>query len=129
MNVNRAIKIYRETHASTIPTMEYIILLLKETTKNIRFCQQATSWEDTQATLLRTQEFLFELMATADRRTEEGERLFTFYVYLNQLIVDVQIQKSTDRLAAVEVFVEQLIEAWEEAQTKTRQQKFTSNMI
>ncbi|QTD41170.1 flagellar protein FliS [Sporosarcina sp. Te-1] len=129
MNVNRAMKIYKETHASTIPTMEYIILLLKETIKNIRFCQQAASWDEVQATLSKTQDLLFELMASADRSTEEGERLFTFYVYLNQLIVDVQIQKSTDRLTAVEVFAEQLIEAWEEAQQRTRQRNFTSNMV
>lgn len=129
MNLNRAMKIYRETHASTIPTMEYILLLLKGTIKNIRFCQQSNEWEEIQATLSNTQDLLFELMASADRNIEEGERLFTFYVYLNQLLVDVQIQKSTERLTVVEVFAEQLLEAWEEAQQRTRKRNFTSDLV
>ena len=43
------------------------------------------------ASLSKAQDLLFELMTTTDRQTEEGERLVTFYAYLNQCLVEIRI--------------------------------------
>lgn len=132
MDLRRATQIYKQTTISTTSATEGVIIILKEIQKKLHQCllafqqQQLDMYHEP---LADAQHLLFELMATIDRHTDEGQRLFLFYVYLNQCLVEVQLVKKEARLQEVQAHIETLIEAWEYSKLRNRLQTYTSNQI
>lgn len=126
-------KLYKKSNQSTIPTVEYVLLLLRETLKNIKQYQVNREVfnpaQEHNIYLITAQQFLFELLATVDRDTEAGERLYTFYAYLNQCLVNVRLTDNISSLGLVEQQLLELIDSWEVSKQTTRLRSYTTPYI
>lgn len=132
MDFEKAMQIYREANLSTLPMIEVVILLLHGLLKNNALAEEAIVSNDVQLrndNLLKSQDLLFELMGMVDHSTEEGARLFTLYVFMNQLIIDVRLNDANEKLIHIKRYTEQMIEDWETGLIVSRLQKYTTNQI
>lgn len=123
MHYKKAIAVYQTTTNTTTPVMESIIVLLKEMS---RLLENQTPDPET---LAKIQDILFEIMSVTNRRTEEGQRLFLFYVHLNQLLVDVQLHNTYELIPQVRGHIDRLAEAWADAQLVQRQARLQSGNL
>lgn len=114
MQFNRASQIYKETSLSTMSMREYTMLLLKECLVAVQK-YEATPLDEQNEVIGQAQKILFELMAITDQQHEKGSRLFGFYVYMNQCLVDVRIHKNEGKLHLVARYLHDMIVSWEEA--------------
>jgi len=132
MNYKRATKIYQDNNISTIPIIEYVLLLLKEVLKNVQLYDEMFDLEDDfsrNKVVSKAQDLLFELMATTDRNSVEGERLLSFYAHLNQCLVELRIAENSNLQTHVKLQLEELIDSWEEAKQTSRLQKYRTPWI
>ncbi|WP_342513007.1 flagellar protein FliS [Sporosarcina sp. FSL K6-1522] len=132
MNFKHAAHRYKETNLVTRTEVEHVLVLLNECLCQTYLCEKAIQSEDREslyACLTTAQQLLFELMATADRRTVEGERLLSFYAYLNQCLVQVRLNQKLAALHEVLEYLQEMIKSWEIAKQKSRQQNYTSEWI
>lgn len=114
MDLEKVTKIYKETNLSTMSMTEYVLLLLKECLYNVRNYEGSGRSEQNES-ITKAQKIIFELMTTVDRRTKEGERLFTFYTYVNQCLVEVRLNGSEKHLNLVEQYLLEMLASWEDA--------------
>ena len=132
VNFKHAAYRYKETNLVTRTEVERVLVLLNECLHQTQLCEKAIQSEDREslyACLTTAQQLLFELMATANRRTIEGERLLSFYAYLNQCLVKVRLDQKLEVLAEVLEYLQEMIKSWEIAKQKSREQKYTSDWI
>ena len=108
MDLKKVTRLYKETNLSTMSMTKYVLLLTKECLYHVRNYEGNNS-------VTKAQKILFELMTVTDRRTTEGERLFTFYTYLNQCLVEVRVNGSKQHLKQVEQYLQEMIASWEDA--------------
>jgi flagellar protein FliS len=130
VDLKRVANLYKKSNQSTLPTVEYVLLLLKEAVKNINFYrvtrETSNPVEESISYLIVAQQLLFELLATVDRDIDAGERLYTFYAYLNQCLVDVRLTDNAAPLELVEEQLLELIDSWEESKQTTRLRTYTT---
>ena len=124
MDLEKVTKIYKETNLSTMSMIEYVLLLLKECLYNVRNYGESESSERNEP-ITKAQKIVFELMVTVDRGTSEGERLFTFYKYVNQCLVEVRLNGSEKHLNLVEQYLLSMIASWEDAKPPTQRIGYT----
>ncbi len=132
VDIHRAARRYKENDYTTLSSIEYVLRLIDECQHHVEFCQTAISADDRDAlyeSSAKAQQLLFELMATVNGRTIEGERLITFYIYLNQRIVTSRLQKKSEPLQEVTGRLEGMRNAWGIAKQKSRQQNFQSDWV
>ena len=110
MDLKKVTKLYQETNLSTMPMVEYVLLLLNECLFHVQQYEE----NELNESISKAQKILFELMALTDRKTAEGERLFTFYTYVNQCLVEVRINKSEEHLKLVQHYLEEMIASWKD---------------
>lgn len=108
MDLKQVTRIYKETNLSTMSGIEYVLLLLKECLYHVR------NYEGNES-VAKAQKILFELMTITDRGVAEGERLFIFYTYVNQCLVEVRLNGSEEHLSLVEQYLLEMIASWEDA--------------
>lgn len=116
MKFKKVTRIYKEANLSTMSDIAYVLLLLKK-------CLQVLKNNMGNESIEQAQDILFELMMTADRKTVEGERLFTYYVYLNQCLVQFRISPNQAELNRIIRALEELIAAWESVRVKGKERK------
>lgn len=130
VDIKRVANLYKQSNQSTIPTVEYVLLLLRETVKNINLYRVTRDTvnpvEESTTYLTIAQQLLFELLATIDRDTAAGERLYTFYAYLNQCLVEVRLTDNALPLELVEEQLLELIDSWEASKQTTRLRTYTT---
>lgn len=124
MDLEKVTKIYKETNLSTMSMVEYALLLLKECLYYVHNYEENEISEQHEL-ISKAQKLLFELMTITDRRTAEGERLFTFYTYVNQCLVEVRINKSEQHLKLVERYLEEMIASWEDTKPVIKRKGYT----
>lgn len=132
MDIHRAARRYKENDYTTLSSIEYVLRLIDECQHHVEFCQTAISADDRDAlyeSSAKAQQLLFELMATVNGRTLEGGRLTTFYIYLNQRLVEARLQKKSVPLQEVTGHLKEMKNAWEIARQKSRQQNFQSGWV
>ncbi|MFS0575546.1 flagellar protein FliS [Sporosarcina sp. 179-K 3D1 HS] len=129
MDFRKATKVYQETNLSTIPVIDYVLLCLNEVLRNIEIYAESNNPEERKEALAKAQDLLFELMATVDHKTAEGERLQIYYAYLNQCLIEIRIQDTPGLLEQVALQVGELVDSWEIAKAETRKQKYTTPWI
>ena len=125
-------KVYEATNLSTMPMIGYVLLLLNECLYNVRKCGNAVEENEIDQrnkSVSKAQKLLFELMIVTDRRTAEGERLFIYYAYLNQCLVEVRINESDQHLKQIESALLEMIASWEAARPITRGEGYTGREI
>ena len=123
MDMKKAMRVYEETNLSTMPMIGYVLLLLNECLYNVQNCGNAVEENEVDQrneSVSKAQKLLFELMTVTDRRTVKGERLFTYYAYLNQCLVEVRINESDEHLIQIEQALLEMIASWEAARPMTR---------
>ena len=132
MDLKKAMKVYEKTNLSTMPMIGYVLLLLNECLYNVRNCGNAVVENEgaqRNESVSKAQKLLFELMSVTDRRTTEGERLFTYYAYLNQCLVEVRINESDLHLKQIEQALLEMIASWEVARPIDRGEGYTGREI
>lgn len=129
MDFRKASKVYQETNLSTIPVIDYVLLLLNEVLRNLDDYLQFDNPEERKEALGKAQELLFELMATVDHKTAEGERLQLYYAYLNQCLIEIRIHDTPEMPEHVMVQIRELIASWEIAKAETRRLRYTTPWI
>ncbi|HJF33008.1 MAG TPA: flagellar protein FliS [Sporosarcina psychrophila] len=132
MDVKKAAERYQQTNYATLSTIEYVLLLLNECLHYVAITEtavQTESKEELYEYISKTQHLLFELMAATNTQSAEGKRLSSFYVYLNQSLVEVRLNKEPAVLEMVKQHLEELIESWEVAKQKGRIEKYTTPWI
>lgn len=130
MNYEKATQVYKDINENTITNVEFVLIVLKGIRKSL---QKAYALQSDKASykkeIKRIQALLFELMAVSNRRTEEGERLFSLYVYLNQLSLVVEKQYDGQLLMEFEYYFQQMEEAWSDIKQKSRMRKSMTNLL
>ncbi|MFS0688527.1 flagellar export chaperone FliS [Sporosarcina sp. 179-K 8C2 HS] len=132
IDIEKAIKIYKEASASTLSMMEYVLLLLNELQKNVQQCKWAIAAGDSDErdrSLQKAQDFLFELMTTTDHEAERSDLLMVIYVHMNQCLVETHMTKTDELLGHVEEMTVQLIASWQVAKQVTRRRNFTTDRL
>ncbi|MCG7334359.1 flagellar protein FliS [Sporosarcina sp. ACRSM] len=132
MDIHRVARRYKENDYTTLSSIEYVLRLIDECQHHVRFCRTAIPSDDRDVlyeSSAKAQQLLFELIATVNGRTAEGERLITFYIYLNQCLVGARLQKKAEPLQEVIGHLEEMKNAWEIAKQKSRQQNFQSSWV
>ena len=132
VDIEKAIQIYKKASASTLSMMEYVLILLNELQKNIQHCKSAIAAGDTDErnrTLKKAQDFLFELMTTADHEAERSDRLMVIYLHMNQCLVRTHVTKTDELLNHLEEMTVQMIASWQVAKQVTRRRNFTSDRL
>lgn len=129
MNYKRATRIYKENTETTITNIEFVLLLLNEIKKSLHEAKMAHSNTIYREEIQRTQTFLFELMAVSNRGTIEGERLFSVYIYLNQLSLRIAQRYDEAIHTEIERAILQIEQAWIEAQQQSRIHKAKTNLL
>lgn len=127
MSIKRAILAYKTTASATTPAIDTMIELLNEMSSLLG--NMANAQEPDKETLKNLQHALFELMAAVDQRTEEGKRLVLLYIFLNQQLINVQLYGQIELLEEVQLHIDQLGEAWTEARTNQRRQRFVTDLL
>lgn len=127
MSIRRAIDAYKITASATTPVIDTIIELLQEMS---RLLQELSEMPEPDKELLKKlQQALFDLMGAVDQQTAEGKRLVLLYVYLNQQLIAVQLYGRAELLGEVKHHIDQLAEAWKEARTSQRLNRFTADLL
>lgn len=122
MKFKKVTRIYKEANLSTMSDIAYVLLLLKK-------CLHVLKNNMGNESIEQAQDILFELMMTADRKTVEGERLFTYYVYLNQCLVQFRISPNQAELNRIIRALEELVAAWESIRVKGKERKYRGSDI
>ncbi|BAQ10160.1 flagellar protein FliS [Sporosarcina sp. FSL W7-1349] len=129
MDFRKVTKVYQETNVSTLPVIDYVLLCLNEVLRNVESYEESDSIEERKEALAKAQTLLFELMATVDHKTAEGERLQVYYAYLNQCLIEIRIHDTPGMREQVSRQIKKLIDSWEIAKAETRRQKYTTQWI
>ncbi|GKV69392.1 hypothetical protein NCCP2716_18900 [Sporosarcina sp. NCCP-2716] len=114
ITIYQASRAYRKANAASLPPLTAVCRALAEIGAQLDLAQthladEHPAWRDA---LLTAQALLFELMAMTDTSTEEGGRLLTLYIYLNQTLVTVSLQPDTVALAEVQGIIDTLHADW-----------------
>ena len=112
MDYKKATQIYKETNLATMSMSNYVLLLLKECLVMVRLYGESDVNEQNEH-ILKAQKIVFELMTITNRKSAEGNRLFTFYMHINQCLIEVRITKSEKYLKKVEEYLLEMINSWE----------------
>lgn len=110
MQFEKVAKRYKETTLSTMSVLDYTLLLLKECLNAV---EKAVAHDRPRESIALAQEFLFELMGDVDQHHAGGKRLFHFYIYLNQCLVEYQLKHDVTQLQRVADYLIEMIAMWE----------------
>ncbi len=113
----RVANLYKETNLLTMSVVEYTLLLLKECLTAV---ETALENEDNTNNIERAQEVLFELMSVTNQKHVKGRNLFSFYVHVNQMLVEYRIQQDEAQLEKVARYVKEMMAAWEASKPKEK---------
>lgn len=111
MQFEKVAQYYQRMDLATMPVIDYTLRLLGQCAKYTQLYREADGVE--RKKLCRNaQNRLFELMAVVDYDQTESKRLFQSYVYLNQQFVMLSLKRDIARSEAVEIAINEMIEAW-----------------
>jgi flagellar protein FliS len=122
---------YRETRVKTASPGQLVVMLYDEA---LRQCDLASGIlredlkkrpgdiQKANVALGKVQDIITELMASLDFEAggEIARSLFSLYVWFNREILDANMQKDAEKVAAVRAMLAELRGAWAEAATKVQ---------
>ncbi len=97
---------------SAVSITDYVLLLLKECLALVRAYSEIDAVEQNELKL-KMQKIVFDLMSMTNRKSGERTRLFTFYMHINQCLIEVRLTKSKKHLKKVEAYLLEMLESWQ----------------
>ena len=121
---------YQEMQVIGSDPRELIVLLCRALVGYLVRAEGAMRRGDYEAkasAIMRSQQIFTELICSLDTEIGGGlsEQLRALYAHLQRQLVDVDLQDDRDRLAYVTEIAQKLVNAWEEALQKCREQETT----
>ncbi|MGI5817241.1 MAG: flagellar export chaperone FliS [Armatimonadota bacterium] len=122
---------YQEMQVLGSDPRQLVVLLCQALVRYLMRADDAIrrrDWETKSAALCRAQQIFSELICSLDEEIggELAEQLRALYVHLQRQLVDVDLQDDLDRLAYVSEMAARLVNAWEEALERCREQELGS---
>ena len=111
MQFEKVAQHYQQMDLATMPVIDYTLRLLAQCVKYTQLYREADGVERKKL-CRKAQNRMFELMAVVDHDQPESKRLFQSYVYLNQQFVMLSLKRDIARSEAVEIAINEMIEAW-----------------
>lgn len=109
---------YKENSAYTASPEELTLMLYNGLVKFIMKSQYAISKKDMQGAhdnIIKSQNIILEFMSTLDRKYEVSTNMLLLYDYMNQRLIEANVQKNTEILSEVLGFAKELRDTWEQA--------------
>ncbi|WZL79458.1 flagellar export chaperone FliS [Eubacteriales bacterium mix99] len=112
-------EVYQENQISTSSRSGLLLMLYDGALKFLRFALTAMEEkkvEEAHGNLVKVQDILNELMATLNFDAGEiAGKLYSLYEYMNQELIDANIQKDSEKVEKVYGMLEELRNAWAKA--------------
>ena len=112
-------EVYQENQISTSSRSGLLLMLYDGALKFLRFALTAMEEkkvEEAHGNLVKVQDILNELMATLNFDAGEiAGKLYSLYEYMNQELIDANIQKDSEKAEKVYGMLEELRNAWAKA--------------
>ncbi len=112
-------EVYQENQVSTSSRGRLLLMLYDGALKFLRFALTAMEEkkvEEAHRNLIKVQDILNELMATLNFDADEiAGKLYSLYEYMNQELIDANIQKDSEKVEKVYGMLEELRNAWAKA--------------
>ena len=115
MHANHAVRAYRKMNASTLPPLTAVCQALATIDEQLNQSIDYLAQNDARyrEPLLEAQQLVFELMGMTDTSSQEGERMWTLYIFVNQTLVTASLQGDVDCVIEAQSIVQQLLNDWQ----------------
>ena len=124
---NNPLNAYRETKIKTAGQAKLIVMLYDEAIKQIEYAESyleedAKALDKVNNALGKAQDCITELMASLnfDKGGEIAQNLFNLYMFFNQQLMQANIDKDKKPMELVKGHLNELREAWIEADKKLK---------
>lgn len=113
---SNAYQVYQNNQVNTSSPAKLLLMLYEGALKFLRFAlvaMEEKNIEQTNKYLVKTQDILYELMATLNFDAGEiSNRLYSLYDYMNQELIEANIRKDANKVKAVYALLEELRNTW-----------------
>lgn len=109
---------YRKTTVETMSPAKLLLMLYDGALNNLRNAQKAIAEKDfpqAHKQLIRTQDIVTELMTTLNMDIPISRQLFSLYDYIQQRLIDANINKDSSIIDEVYHFISELRDAFAQA--------------
>lgn len=126
MAMNNPYSRYKEQTINTATKEELTLMLYDGCIKFINIAILAVEEKDFQlanTNIIKAENIISEFMLTLNMDIEISNNLYTLYEYLNNRLIEANIQKNKDILEEVKGFIIELRDTWKEAMKLSRMGK------
>ncbi|WP_202079329.1 flagellar export chaperone FliS [Caldalkalibacillus salinus] len=127
MSINNPYQTYQQNAMNTASPGDLTLMLYNGCLKFIKQGRQAMieeRYQDKNTNMIKAQKIIEELMVTLNTDMEISQSMMQLYDYLNQRLIEANLNNDTAILNEVEDFVVQFRDTWKEALKVNRQQQY-----
>lgn len=112
---------YKETTIRTAGQGQLIVMLYQECSRQLSLAEHGLTsgkpkYDEIHNYIVKAQDIITELNASLDLQQggEIAQNLMNLYLYFNQQLMEANLEKNSDKVRGVRVFMEDLGAAWKE---------------
>lgn len=123
---------YKKVTVETVAPGKLLIMLFDGAIKNIDIAKKAIGEKDYQLAheqIIKTQDIVLELMSTLNMDYDISKNLYSLYEYMNNRLIEANVEKSVVILDEVRVFMSDLRNTWIEVVNTYRNNPQINNEV
>ncbi|MDD3852708.1 MAG: flagellar export chaperone FliS [Syntrophomonadaceae bacterium] len=117
---------YKRAEVETVSPEKLLLLLFKAAIKDLSNAQKAIQEKDMNLAhneFIKVQDILVELMSSLKMEYEVSNSLYALYDYMQQRVIEANMQKDIDIAVEIEGFFRELYETFQQAERIAREQR------
>lgn len=117
---------YKRAEVETVSPEKLLLLLFEAAIKDLTNAQKAIQGKDMNLAhneFIKVQDILVELMSSLKMEYEVSNSLYALYDYMQQRVIEANMQKDIDIAVEIEGFFRELYETFQQAERIAREQR------
>lgn len=117
---------YKRAEVETVSPEKLLLLLFEAAIKDLSNAQKAIQEKDMNLVhneFIKVQDILVELMSSLKMEYEVSNSLYALYDYMQQRVIEANMQKDIDIAVEIEGFFRELYETFQQAERIAREQR------
>ena len=126
---------YKQIQINTAGRGQLVVMMYEGAIKNLNRAIEnlkPQSYDIANNAIIKTQDIITELMMSLDKSAGEiASKLESIYMYINNRLLEANMEKNQDILVEIKNHLESLLEAWKEAarQTESTAKRMSASSI
>ncbi len=117
---------YKRAEVETVSPEKLLLLLFEAAIKDLSNAQKAIQEKDMNLAhneFIKVQDILVELMSSLKMEYEVSNSLYALYDYMQQRVIEANMQKDINKAVEIEGFFRELYETFQQAERIAREQR------